>query len=75
MVKHRTVPDGYISLSELAELAEKKDKFKLRIRLYKAGVPERRITISGTKGRGSAGGHPVLVYPHREALYAALDEK
>ena len=73
MVKHRTVPVGYISLIELAELAEK-SKYVIRRRLYKAGIPEKRITVSGTRGRGSGGGHPMYIYPHREALYAALDD-
>lgn len=73
MVKHRKVPDGYISLRELAELAEK-NSFTIRVKLYKAGIPLKLIKVSGTKGRGTAGGYPILVYPQREALYAALDE-
>lgn len=65
------VPEGYISLPELAELAEM-CKTGVAYRLKKAGVTPKRIPRACKPG-GKAGGHSMLVYPYREALYAVLE--
>lgn len=66
------IPSGYISLPELAELAEM-SKSWTRARLKQANVPYERIMRTGT-GYGRAGGHPMHIYPQREALNAVLEE-
>lgn len=64
------VPEGYISLPELAELAEM-CKSGVAYRLKRAGVPFKKIPRACKPG-GKAGGHPMLIYPQREALDVAL---
>lgn len=66
------IPSGYISLPELAELAEISKNTATR-RLIQANVPCKRIMRTGT-GLGRAGGHPMLIYPQREALNAVLKD-
>ena len=66
------IPRGYISLPELAELAEM-SKSWTRLRLKQANVPYKRIMRTGTGG-GRAGGHAMYVYPQREALNAVLED-
>lgn len=66
------IPSGYISLSELAELAEISKNTATR-RMIQANVPCKRIMRTGT-GVGRAGGHPMLIYPQREALNAVLKD-
>lgn len=60
------IPDGYITMGELIEIAEI-SCYKVHKRLKEAGVPEKVIRILGEH-------RCVRIYPHREALYAVLDE-
>lgn len=64
------VPDGYISLPDLAELAEC-CKDTAHARLKRAGVPFKRIPRAVKPGR-PAGGQLMYIFPQKEALEAAL---
>ena len=59
------IPDGYVTIKELVELAERNHK-TVRSRLAQAGVQGQFFQLRA-KTR-------VLIYPQREALYAALDK-
>jgi hypothetical protein len=67
------LPPDTISLTELAEIAER-TKGAIKYRLDKKGIkPVGTISRRGT-GDGNAGGRPMLIYNCREALLAALDD-
>lgn len=65
MEKQEKIPDGYVTIKELVELTERDHK-TVRSRLVQAGVQGQFFQLRA-KTR-------VLIYPQREALYAALDK-
>lgn len=64
------VPDGYISLPDLAELAEC-SKDVAHARLKRAGV-EGKLVPRQTKAGGKQGGRKMYIFPQKEALEAVL---
>ena len=65
MEKLEKLPDGYISIGELIELSERSLN-TVRTRLKCAGVKGKSILLRPHVR--------ILIYPQREALYAALDK-
>ena len=69
-----TIPAGYTTIAELQEITGR-TKGCIHYRLRKAGItPAQTIKRRGTS-MGQAGGHPMHLYPQREALLAALDNE
>ena len=64
------VPDGYISLPDLAELAEC-SKDVAHARLKRAGV-EGKLVPRLTKAGGKQGGRKMYIFPQKEALETVL---
>jgi hypothetical protein len=64
------VPDGFISLPDLAELAEC-SKGVAHARLKRAGV-EGKLVPRLTKAGGKQGGRKMYIFPQKEALEAVL---
>lgn len=69
-----TLPPGTITVAELAALAER-TKGGIEYRLKKAGIAPCAVLLRIAPGIGKAGGHPLKLYPQREALAAALDKE
>ena len=66
------VPAGYISLPDLAAAAECCKQTAIA-RCKRAGVPSQLIPRRGQPGTHLFGGHPMRIYPTKQALEACLD--
>lgn len=63
----KKMPEGYASVNEIVDLAEK-SRDSVLYKLKKVGVQGRVVRFEGKNGGG------VKIYPLREALYAVLDK-
>lgn len=67
------VPEGYLSLPEIAELAEY-SKEGARAKLARANIPYKAIPRRGKPGTNNFGGRLMHIFPAREALAAILED-